>query len=151
MSIVVWDGTTMAADQQWEVNGVREKGDKLRVGVGADTCVAFVGDVAAGHLLMEWYREGRDPAQWPACQATPENSAVLIVWPEFERPRTWYREPIPITVHGPFAAWGDAREIALGAMAHGATAVEAVEICIQLHISCGFGVTQWTWQGRRAE
>lgn len=53
MSIVAWDGTTMAADQQWEVNGVRELGAKIHV--RSTKCLAFVGDVAGGALArVDW-------------------------------------------------------------------------------------------------
>ena len=97
--------------------------------------------LAAAHGMMLWYLDGANPSEYsfPKYKAEEaEDWAGLIVFDkelfEFEK----FTIKIPIV--GEYNAWGNGREFALGAMAVGATAVEAVCAASKHCAGCGFGV-----------
>ena len=135
MSVIVWDGKTLAADRAVMLGELKLETCKLwKTDEGA---IAICGDVPLGESLKEWYKSGKDKEKWPESQRSEKNWATLIV---ATRDGVVYYEgePYPITVRD-IHAWGSGKEVALGAMAARATAIEAVEIACMYSPCCGFG------------
>lgn len=136
MSIVAWDGKSIAADKMTVSSGMRKTETKiLRV---EEKVIAWVGETSVGLALLDWIKKGSDPDKWPAVQRT-ENWTCLIV-ANWEGVVFYEREPFAQKVNEPFTAWGAGRDFAIGAMAMGAKAKQAVEIANAFSTSCGNGV-----------
>jgi ATP-dependent protease HslVU (ClpYQ) peptidase subunit len=136
MSVVAWDGKCIAADRQMTCNDMRMLTTKMRR-LDDGTVLAWTGLPGAGLMLVRWYVEGKE---WPDGQQG-ENWSRLIVAKK-DRVEMYERYPVPILVESAFMAWGSGQEFALGAMAMGATAIQAVDVANRFSVNCGFGV-EW--------
>lgn len=72
----------------------------------------------------------------------PDRRIHLIETEDDEIHREWYG------TNPPFAAIGIGTELALGAMAAGADAIEAVRIACQFHVDCGGGIDWLNHDGK---
>lgn len=139
MSVVAWDGTTIAADRQATCSDMRRQTVKLVRGADRRIVFSWTGTESLGRMLMAWYEAGRDTAKWPAAQATNDWTRLIVARKgyveEFEQ------QPTPTIHRKPFAAWGSGRDFAMGAMAMGASARHAVVIASRYNVACGMGVT----------
>ena len=143
MSIIVWDGKTLAADRQWtSVNLIRtttkiwRHGDILMGGAGVLT------DVEA---LRNWVMAGLDPTKFPTLKCDNGNVPQFWVINRSGAVAKFEDAPYPLTLHDPFFAEGSGRDFAYGALAMGADAVRAVEIACQYDTTCGGGVDVLTF------
>ena len=137
MTVIAWDGFTLAADRQATVADTIYSTKKLWT-YADGSAVAVTGDLSAGEYMRSWYESGSQIDQWPEIQKT-EDWAILVVARPGKAPVYYERHPVPITVVDQFRAWGSGREVALGAMAMGADAINAVEIASRFVIGCGRG------------
>jgi ATP-dependent protease HslVU (ClpYQ) peptidase subunit len=141
MSIVAWDGATFATDRQMTASDYKAEGSKsLRVG---KVVIAWTGSAAEGLALADWFQKGADRDSWPECQAASDRWCRLIVASQ-AGVYVYEQEPFPIPVLEIFSAWGSGRDFALGALAMGATAKQAVEVANKMCAGCGFGVDVYT-------
>lgn len=137
LSVVAWDGKTLAADRQGSQGDLRFRTCKIRKLPNGDL-VAFTGPLENGMAVALWYEKGADPAAWPASQKGDDWSRLIVV----SRGKVFVYEQLPLRqpVLERVAAWGSGRDFALGAMAMGATAERAVQVASRFASSCGFGV-----------
>lgn len=133
MSIVAWDGKTLAADRMALFGDTQMPFSKIRR--LEDCVVAWVGRLEHGAVLLEWIA-GRH--EWPAFQNEDHFTTLIVA--KTNLCHFYEQSPIPITVENPFMAWGIGREVAIGAMAMGADARKAVELASIYCSGCGFGV-----------
>jgi len=70
--------------------------------------------------MVHWYKSGADVGAWPDIQKT-DDWARLIVFGSHGL-KYYEQTPIAINVEDPFFAFGSGMDVALGAMAMGATA-----------------------------
>lgn len=150
MSIVAWDGKSLAADKQATNTGLRHLTTKLRRGNQCRLVFAYTGDQDSAEGMVKWFEDGAEADKFPAYQNDKERWARLIVASDGGLV-LYERTPHPIPVLDPFMAWGAGRDYAMGAMACGKTAREAVEIAMRFDISCGLGIDEivcvpWTWE-----
>lgn len=138
MSVVAWDGKTIAADKQATCAGLRFKTTKLRR-LESGEVLAWTGDQDSGQIVAKWYSDGADPEKWPACQADKDVWARLIV-AHGGACRVFERQPVAMPIEDEFMAWGSGRDYAMGAMARGASAEEAVAVAMEFDTGCGMGV-----------
>lgn len=138
MSTVAWDGKSLAADRNGARGDLVLVAPKLYPLIGGGA-LATTGDYAAGRLMVEWYQAGADLTKYPPCQAT-EGYASLIVAKPGGVCEYYSVNPHSIAVLDPFMAWGSGCDFALGAMARGATAKEAVEVACRFDVWSGGGV-----------
>ena len=138
MSVVVYDGTVLAADRLAVTSDMRRLCSKIRRD-GGGRFFAWVGIHENGCILAQWYIDGTKVADWPKFQDDKDAWTRLIV-ATAHGVATCERQPVFLPVFDTFTAWGSGRDYAMGAMARGATAVEAVQIASQFDINCGFGV-----------
>lgn len=137
MSIVAWDGRSMAADKLCVSADMRTTSTKL-VRLQSGVLLAWVGESGGGKALLDWYLGGGMRDKWPDAQKT-ENWTRLIV-AENGYVSFYEREPFSQRVEESFMAWGSGRDFAMGAMAMGASAKEAVEVASRFSTTCGNGV-----------
>lgn len=145
MSIIVWDGTTLAADKQvTNINLKRSSATKI-IRINDDILVAGVGQHQTVMALIEWVRWGMPVAKFPKEFTDKSESTTLWI---INRNKTIGR-----IEDGPFLimqdthrfADGSGRDFAYGAMEMGADAVEAVEIACKYDIYCGGGIDRLTF------
>jgi ATP-dependent protease HslVU (ClpYQ) peptidase subunit len=137
MTVIAWDGRTLAADKQSTSHGMRRTTTKIyRV---SDGLVALSGSGCHAHALLAWFRGDRDPAKWP--REDGEQSGQII---HFTREGVFvYAGDLPPhgePIHNPFIAFGAGRDYAMAAMHLGCDARRAVEVACEFDTSCGCGV-----------
>jgi ATP-dependent protease HslVU (ClpYQ) peptidase subunit len=141
MSVIAWDGRTMAADKRACLGTLIRTTTKIcRVGEGAgEALCAYAGDAAGGEELLAWFRDGAKPADFPASQRDRENWSGLLV---VKRTGVFKYEysPYPVRFNDKFFAIGSGRDFALATMHLGYDARTAVEVAIALDSGCGNGV-----------
>ena len=146
MSVICWDGKNLAADRQATDCDMAIETVKIReitVGFHAGHIIAWTGCDASGTYLADWYENGADPDKWPTqAQMDRESSSRLIVVTPDGQCKHYQgtTHAIALPVREKFRAWGSGRDFAMGAMAMGASAAEAVRIASQFCITCGGGI-----------
>lgn len=133
MSIVAFKNGVLAADSLATAEDGRRGGYVDKIGALEDGSLwAFVG--------ASWYAEGF--AQWAKNVDSPtppsfdhkEATGVLIT--ADGRVREWWGDGWD-EIRAPFHAWGCGAALAIGAMAHGASAELAVAIACEWDTACG--------------
>jgi len=128
MTIIAFrDGVVAADSMSCNENGYRT-GICKKLFRHGDEVVAIMGRASESYPLMKWYSERRQEKQ-------PDDGSIIV----------FAQSGITIYENGgwqpeheaPFYAYAAGSEIALGAMAMGAFAVEAVEAAIKISIWCG--------------
>lgn len=138
MTVIAWDGRSIAADKQMMSGDLRVTTTKLKK-LPSGAVVAWAGTIDCGLLLAHWFESGGHIAEWPKFQLDKDRWTILVV-AEADKVFFYEQEPTSIAVEDKFMAWGSGRQFALAAMEHGATAKEAVEVAIKFCTSCGVGV-----------
>lgn len=138
MTVIAWNGQWLAADRLEQSNKMAWKGGGKIRRIASGELLCSCGNAAQGILLEQWYEQGANPDTWPGFQK-PEDFTTLII---AQSTGVVVYEDVPalLPVVSRFMAWGAGRDFAMGAMAQGATAKEAVLIANQFSIYCGFGV-----------
>lgn len=145
MTVIVWDGRSLAADRLMTCGSQAREARKLFVHErGTDGrlfAIAICGTLPGGLLLRDWYLAGADPEKFPAAQAT-DDGGWLIVWDPHSTPELveYARLPVAMPVIDPRESWGSGADFALGAMAMGADARRAAEVACELCVHCGKGI-----------
>lgn len=136
MTVIAWDGHSLAGDKLSNFAGLRTPTRKVYRIRKPDGAVVLAG--AAGHTgqcqaYMRWARNPKLP------EPTLNDIEILLI---DERGRCWLAENGLqwALVRSRCFAIGSGAGVALGAMAAGASAKEAVVVTNRLVMSCGFGV-----------
>ena len=140
MTVIVWDGKTLAADRRAQSGGTIRTVCKISKWPDDTEVVAATGNLDQCLALMAWYQvDHADAAKWPTWQ-NKDDPCLLVVMDTYDG-KVFYYEALPekIFILDKFMAWGSGRDIALGAMAMGADARKAVEIASQFDCNCGNG------------
>lgn len=146
MSVIAWDGKTLAADKlatDCDMSMETVKIRKIESGTHAGHVIAWTGCDASGTFLADWYEAGAIPEKWPTqAQMDRESSSRLIVVTPDGKCKHYQgtTHAIALPVREPFRAWGSGRDFAMGAMAAGASAKVAVLIASQFCVTCGGGI-----------
>ncbi len=138
MTVIAWDGKTLAADKRTSIGGLHATTTKVR---RIDGClVAGCGTVSMVREVIEWLVEGCDPKTFPAsCRDGDNGPSVLVVGPDGALSQ-YENGPYPLLIENKQWAIGIGRDFALAAMRLGKTASEAVEIASHFASGCGNGV-----------
>jgi ATP-dependent protease HslVU (ClpYQ) peptidase subunit len=136
MTVIAWDGKTLAADKQFTSAGLRRTGCKLfRL---RDGIVGIEGRTSDALSLLAWLRGNREPTNFPeSCKGDDAPAVLGIINGTIQY---WNGSPYPVTYDEPFTATGSGRDYAIAAMHCGKTAAEAVEIASVYDNGCGMGV-----------
>lgn len=138
MTIVAWDGTTLAADKRATNQATISIVTKIRKISG--NLVGACDDFSSCVALFKWYEEGATEDKWPEFQKDNDRWAPLIIITPDRKIFRYERTPIPYEIEQSFYAFGSGRDYALGALHMGATAVQAVQAACTWDAGCGNGI-----------
>lgn len=143
MTVIAWDGKTLAADKcATSGGGIARTVTKIERHGGA--LLAITGNWDVGTEMREWWKAGAVPKDFPA--KAREDQATLIVITG-QRIDTYACGPYSMRIEQDRCAFGSGRDFAEAAMYCGKTAVEAVLIACQFQTDCGRGVDVLAMEG----
>ena len=132
MTTIAWRNGVLAADRKGSEDNTAYRTRKLhRTG---NYAIAFSGNAGCGMKFVKWFnkKEGK-------CPLDKETNALVMdlttgqCW-------KWDEEGWPHVVEDRFIALGSGGDIALGAMAMNASAIEAVEVASEWDNNSGLGI-----------
>lgn len=135
MTVIAWDGKTLAADKQGESGGLKCIVTKI-FKLGTGELIGISGTLSEGLAAIQWYKDGALPDKYPISKDS-ESSMIVISNGVIHKYEDHYK---PFIIQNRFYAFGSGRELAIGAMAMGADAETAVEIACQYESGCGMGI-----------
>lgn len=137
MTVICWDGKTLAADKLGDACGLRRTSTKIhRASFGLFGCA---GTASRALRMLAWLEAGAIPADVPEFQLTDDYQDIIVVrldgsaW-------TYARGPYPFPIQDPFHAIGCGRDFAIAAMYLGCSPARAVEVASIFDTGCGGGV-----------
>ena len=148
MTVIAWDGKTLATDRMANDGSQKWESSKAWYGMSKEKEVVIitgVKDLVVVLALQEWYQQCM-PDIMP--DVAPSQAKLIVVKKDGLYELS-YKMLLPHT--SPYSAFGDGKEIALGALAMGATASQAVNICNEHSLQCGKGVELFTLHGGNDE
>lgn len=148
MSVIAWDGTTLAADKRADSGGYNYTVTKI-FDCG-DALIGVAGDFPRGIQMLQWWKNGRTPEEFPF-ERVGDEWAVLLVIHRSGLIERYESRPEPFPVENPFHAVGSGRDFALMAMHVGYDARKAVELTCELSSHCGNGIDVLTFGALRIE
>ncbi len=149
MSVIAWDGKTLAADKRAcrgtliytttkifhkEVIWKNDPKDIRKVLLG------YCGDADGGQEMMAWFCAGADPDKFPPSQRTENGWAGLLVITKSGQIMKYERTPYSVPVDDDQFTVGSGRDLATMAMYLGKTSKEAVELACLFDSACGNGI-----------
>lgn len=148
MTVIAWDGHTLAADRQsgdqWTKFGRMTKIRLLR-----GHLVGAAGNSAQCRTMMKWFADGARAADFPASQRTEASATMLVITPRGVV-HLYESTPDPIEFGGSYYAIGCGKEAAAAVLELGLGSLEAVRIASIVCAGCGGGIdTLQLASGRR--
>lgn len=138
MTVIAWDGKTLAADKMASNGGSKFRVTKIwRI---KKCLIGVCGDYAPSMAVKRWFEQGANPKDWPECNQDKDCWAALLVIDPQKQIWRYEREPYPFKIEEPFFAVGCGKEAAMAAMHMGASAKKAVKIAALVSPECGLGV-----------
>lgn len=135
MTVIAWDGKTLAADRKMEMGGGQFPVRKIQRHEGL--LIGSAGDLARAYEMVNWCLKGRQSGKLPP----PVDGAyarLLVI--QHDGPLIYANNEFPIDILLPYAAIGSGQDYAITAMHLGKTAKESVEVACQLCAGCGLGI-----------
>jgi ATP-dependent protease HslVU (ClpYQ) peptidase subunit len=143
MTVIAFDGKTLAADRQATEGGLRHittKIKRINKGKFKGYLMAGAGCTSQANQMMSWFELGAEPDAFPKYQDTEDLSAQLLVISPAKEIFRFDFNPIPSVFYDEIYAMGSGRDVAMGAMVMGADAKQAVEVASEICAGCGLGV-----------
>jgi sugar/nucleoside kinase (ribokinase family) len=140
MTVIAWDGKTLAADKRATSGNVAYT--VVKVERFGEHLLGMVGEADVAHDLREWFKAGADTRDFP--KSARRDNATLVVITAGMRARAFATGPHPMLYADDQLAWGCGRDFALAAMHLGHDARRAVEVACAFDIGCGNGVDTLT-------
>ena len=138
MTVIAWDGTTLAADKMTSFGGLHGTTTKLhRIG---SLLVGGCGNTAMIQEMLTWIKNGRQVDKFPERQRDPQECTSIMVISEDSVILQYENTPYPLVIQNPYWAIGSGRDFAMASMFLGKTALEAVEVASTLCNDCGNGI-----------
>ncbi|CBJ38328.1 Conserved protein of unknown function, phage related [Ralstonia solanacearum CMR15] len=139
MTVIAWDGKTLAADKRATSIGLARAVTKIQR--HEDLLLAMTGDWDVAAELREWFKAGAAPSDFPAKAREDLASLIVVgtagVW-------LYSTGPFPMPIESEKAAFGSGRDFAEAAMHLGCTAIEAVSVACHFQSDCGNGIDALT-------
>jgi hypothetical protein len=149
MTIIAYDGRNqikrVCIDKQMTI-GDRVASCYKHVITDRGELIAATGSADLGNARKNWYATGANPDTFPK-PANDKDSTYLVVFPISGNPIVYCDYPSPVENTDAIQAFGSGCEMAIGAMATGATAAEALESFIPYSSSCGLGYCEFENDG----
>lgn len=138
MTIIVFDGKTLASDKRACCNGIAIKVTKIRRIDG--NLVGAAGDWSAILAMYHWFEKGADKTKIPDCQKDKDRWVTLLVIKPNKKIYKYEQDCFPYEVEEEKVAIGSGRDFALAAMEMGADAMKAVHVACKFDLACGNGI-----------
>ncbi len=145
MTVIAFDGRTLAADKQTTSVGLKRTVTKVfKV---YQSLIGFAGGQAASMAMKKWFEEGKPAECFPEkLQSSAEMSCTMVeirkVYPEKVEIWIYEQSPEPARIEDSTWATGCGRDYALAAMHLGKSAREAVEVACHFDAHCGMGIDE---------
>ena len=146
MTVIAWDGKTLAADKQQTCVGLKSKTTKIKKTEHGELLFSS-GKASIVTSLFHWYESGADADKYPKHQEDNDNHGWLYVIRKDKTIWCYERTAYPFPIEEERYADGSGRDYAMGAMAMGADAIEAVNIACHFDSECGLGIDSMTLDG----
>lgn len=137
MTVIVWDGVTLAADKRATIAGYPATATKIHRVPGG--LVGFSGSATHAAELLHWFRNGRVIDEFPK-RDEERGAGTTFITEDRQILLYTYDSAFPEQIEESFFARGAGRDYALAAMHLGHDARKAVEVACALDTSCGNGV-----------
>jgi ATP-dependent protease HslVU (ClpYQ) peptidase subunit len=142
VTVIVWDGKTLAADKRSTLANLPHTTTKIaRAGDGS--LIGVAGDTTMCRKLREWYLAGADKDKYP----DPDNKCDMVVITPDKRVLLFMSVAEPVQIEDEWFVTGSGRDFALSALHFGCDASKAVEFASRLDVTCGNGVDALTLEG----
>jgi len=138
MTVVAWDGKTLAADKMGDSGGLKRTTTKIRRFNGG--LFGSSGSASRGDQMLAWIEAGADPDKVPAFQLSSDDYQAVMVVRDDGTVWLYGCSAYPWRMEDAFHAIGSGRDFAIAAMHLGQTAAQAVAVACQFDISCGMGI-----------
>lgn len=136
MTVICWDGRTLAANKRVSFGTSIATTTKIHRIDGM--LVGCAGGAAEGRACVQWVRDGMDRSQYPSVQKE-DPCSFLVILPNGAI-HYYSKAPDPLVIEDKTFAIGSGSEYADAAMYLGKSAREAVEVAIALDSGCGNGI-----------
>ena len=138
MTVVVWDGKTLAADRQATRGNSRTMVKKIFRFDGV--IYGFSGGCKEAALFKAWVEAGRVFENFKNYLDVKESDFTAIMIDTKKRCWIFQQSPIPYEVLSKTHVIGSGFEYATAALQFGKSAVDAVKFAVKNDIYCGMGV-----------
>lgn len=135
MTVIVWDGCTLAADKRSTFGQAPITTTKIRRVREGKHLIGAAGSTAKCRGMVDWYDKGAEPSTYKDF-----GDAQLLVVDEFGQAWMYDEAPWPVALGDAKVAIGSGMGEALVALACGKTAAEAVELVNRFNTTCGNGI-----------
>lgn len=135
MSVVVYRDGVMAADSRINIGEVHHVGmDKIARGLDNEL-IGVVGTISSCQKFIDWYLMSDTDEEYVEPPDVEDMDALVVI--DHDKVYGYFDNCVPIRLHGEYFAVGSGAEVALGALAVGATARQAVEAAVKHVSNCG--------------
>lgn len=143
MTVIVWDGKTLATDKQATQSELVRTVTKSRI-IRGHLC-AVAGDWDLAQEMFMWFEKGAKPDDVPPFFRSKDDWVAFVAITPDKRVLKFERSPYPMdfteTVEKDgWFVFGSGRDFAVGALAMGASPEEAVMVASKYCTTCGNGV-----------
>lgn len=142
MTVIAWDGTTLAADKRTSFGTEFTTATKIRRINGS--LVGCAGDTALCAAMIAWAERGYVVDEFPNGQKDRATCVSMIVIRPDGALLHYGSEPYPFIVEDKTYTIGSGSPFASAAMHLGCDARRAVEVACALDINCGNGIDTLT-------
>lgn len=142
MTVIAWDGHTLAADKRIVNMGLIQTTTKIFRIEGA--LVGSAGNLPLIREMIAWYTAGAKASDFPQSLRDKEEWPGLLVIRAGKPILKYEQTPYPFEIEDTRVALGSGRDFALAAMHCGRTASEAVQVACVFENGCGNGVDTLT-------
>jgi ATP-dependent protease HslVU (ClpYQ) peptidase subunit len=138
MTVIAWDGKTLAGDKRTNFGGLHGTTTKIHRFKGC--LLGCAGNTAQIMEMHQWVMSGYKREEFPAPQRDAEKCVSMLVIEPSGKILQYENTPDPIVIENKFWAIGSGRDYAMAAMHLGHSARVAAEVACALDVGCGNGV-----------
>ncbi len=141
MTTIAYRDGVLAADTRATSGDVIVGSSALKIAKRGRVMAAASGTSAYARRFMDWFRSGMKGDPPPSIDPNDHDTFCWGLLVTGDDRRVLLQQPGWIVERGPYFAMGSGRDFALGAMAHGASAEEAVRAAIAHDVYSGGDIT----------
>lgn len=144
MTVIAWDGTTLAADKR-AVYGAGTYTITKVFRVDEDRLAGVAGCMARAVLIVDWLRRNGPPEEYPKQEDEADWVSCMVIHRD-GRIHRYETRGVPMLVENTRHATGSGRDFATAAMHCGCSAAEAVAVACAYSADCGDGIDTLTFE-----